>query len=70
MKTEQLVREFRKVAKGRGLDFTFERAGGRHDLYRCGAVTVANPRHGEIGPKMEFELRKELESVLGKRWWK
>lgn len=70
MKTRELVREFSKEAKARGLAFEVIRQSGPHDVYRCGGVTVAVPRHGEIGPKMEFKLRTELEPVFGKRWWR
>lgn len=70
MKTRELVREVREAAKAAGKSFDLVRTTGPHDVYRCGATTVAVPRHKEIGPKMAFEIRKELEPELGERWWK
>jgi len=70
VRTVALLREFRKAAKSQGLTFDYLRAGGRHDVYRCGSVTIAIPRHDEIGPKLEFELRVAMEPLLGKRWWR
>lgn len=70
MKTSELIREIGKAAKARGLTFELLREGAAHQLFRCGTVTVAIPRHREVGPKMAFEIRKQLEPVLGERWWR
>jgi hypothetical protein len=70
MKHDELVRDIRKAARSRGLDFEMVRQGGSHEVWQCGTVKVAIARHGDIGPKMEFEIRKELEPVLGERWWR
>ncbi len=58
------------AATGRGLELVLVREGAAHSLFRCGSVLVAIPRHREIGPKMVFELCKELEPALGERWWR
>lgn len=70
MKRDELIREIRKAAKAKGLDFELIRSGGAHDVFRCGTKQVSIPRHREIGPKMAFEIRAQLEPVLGKRWWR
>jgi hypothetical protein len=70
MKTRQFLKEVRERAKAQGLSLDFVRAGREHDLYRVGSVQIAVPRHGELGPKLEFEMRKELEPVFGERWWR
>jgi hypothetical protein len=71
VKTEQMIREIRKAAKARGLIFEVVRSSGKHDIWRLdGTVQIPIPRHTEIGPKLEFEIRKQCEPVLGLRWWR
>jgi hypothetical protein len=71
VKTEQMIREIRKAVKARGLIFEVVRSSGKHDIWRLGGtVRIPIPRHSEIGPKMEFEIRKQCEPVLGLRWWR
>lgn len=70
MKQVQLIREIREAAKAKGLEMVFVRQGGNHEIWRVGIVQTAIPRHGEIGPKLEFEIRAQLEPALGKRWWR
>lgn len=70
MKRTDLIREIRQAAKGRGLRFESVRDTGRHEVFECGTVRVAIPRHRDIGPKLAFEIRAELEPALGFRWWR
>ena len=69
MKTEELLREIRKAAKA-GLALELVREGKAHVILRCGSVQLAVPRHRQMGPKMAFEIRGQLEPVLGTRWWR
>jgi hypothetical protein len=66
----ELLREIQRAAKIQGLTFELLRSRGPHDVYRLGQTLVAIPRHREIGPKMAFEIRKQLEPELGLRWWR
>lgn len=70
MKRDELLREISKAAKKAGVQWVVVREGAAHTLYRCGDVQVAIPRHREIGPKMAFEIRAQLEPALGRRWWR
>ena len=70
MKRNELIREIGKAAKARGMTFDVLREGAAHQIFRLGSVTVAIPRHREIGPKLAFEIRKQLEPELGERWWR
>lgn len=70
MKRTSLIKEIRQAAKAAGVPFELERQGASHELWRCGTVRTAIPRHGEIGPKMAFEIRRQLEPALGKNWWR
>jgi hypothetical protein len=70
MKRDELVRSIRKAAKAQGLEFESLRQGAEHEVFVLGGVRVTIPRHREIGPKMEFEIRRALEPVLGPRWWR
>jgi len=71
MKTAQLIRDIRTAAKLRGITFEVVRSSGKQDIWRLGdTVLFPIPRHSEIGPKMEFEIRKQCEPELGPRWWR
>jgi hypothetical protein len=70
MKHDELIRRIRKAAKRRGLEVTLERWEGDHEQWRVGTVLVSVPRHRDIGPKMEFEIYRDCEPVLGHRWWR
>lgn len=70
MRTNELVREVKRAARGKGLDFTLVRRGAEHEVWRCGEVQTYIPRHREVGPKLAFEIRRQLEPALGKDWWR
>jgi hypothetical protein len=52
------------------MEFELVRQGASHEIWRCGTITVPIPRHGEIGPKMAFEIRRSLDPALGRDWWR
>lgn len=70
MKRDQFLRDIRKAAKRRDLELVVVREGAAHTLFRCGTVQFAVPRHRELGPKLEFDIRVQLEPALGHRWWR
>lgn len=70
MKTRELIRQIREAARARGVSFRHLREGSRHDLYEVGGRHLPVPRHVEVGPKVAFEIRRDLEGVLGPRWWR
>jgi mRNA interferase HicA len=48
MRRRELLAELRRIAKEAHVEMALVRHGGRHDVYRLGAVTVVVPRHTEI----------------------
>ncbi len=70
MKRSDLIRDIRKAAQAAGVSWEFIRAGAEHEVWRIGNRNIPIPRHGEIGPKVEFEIRKQCEAALGPRWWR
>jgi hypothetical protein len=69
VKRAALLREIQQAAKARGMTFELLRSRGPHDVYRLGKTLTSIPRHREVGPKMAFEIRKQLQPELGERWW-
>jgi hypothetical protein len=70
MKRDQLFREIRRAVKVAGIGLELVREGSAHQIFRCGTVQIAVPRHRELGQKVALEIRGQLEPVLGKRWWR
>lgn len=70
MKRNDLIREITRAASARGLTFDLVRSDGNHDVYRCGTAQTSIPRHRELGPKLTFEIKKDMEPALGPRWWR
>jgi len=71
VKRVDLVREIRRAAKARGLTFEpIARTGGPHEMWICDGVRVPVPRHTELSSGVELSIRKDLEEVLGKGWWR
>ena len=70
MKREALIHEVATAARERGLQLVLRRHGGEHDIFTCGPVTFAIPRHREVREPLVRRLRRELETALGERWWR
>jgi hypothetical protein len=47
-----------------------EREGKRHEIWQCGAKEFPVPRHKEINEFTAEAIMKELQSELGKDWWR
>lgn len=58
------------AAQERGLDFVFVREGRAHERWACDGAHVSIPRHREINPYTAEGICKDLEDVLGWRWWR
>jgi len=46
------------------------RQGAEHEIWACGPVLVALPRHRELTPGVVNDVRRKLERILGKDCWK
>lgn len=58
------------AAKGAGVGWELKREGANHSIWQCGSLAIAIPRHAEIAEGTATAIFKELESELGRRWWK
>ena len=47
-----------------------ERQGTNHELWRCGPIQIAVPRHIELNEVTALGLCRTLEAVLGEGWWR
>ena len=70
MKRRDLIRKIAAEAAAQGHDWSVEREGGRHTVYRLGNLRIPIPRHNEVGEMLAREICKECEPVLGKGWWR
>ncbi|MDQ7906972.1 hypothetical protein RB614_20885 [Phytohabitans sp. ZYX-F-186] len=70
MKRTDLIRKIQHAAVVAGTTFMLVREGGRHSVYRCGWQCLVVPRHREISEMTARGIMRDLDSVLGKDWWK
>lgn len=67
MKRGELLKRIAKAAGDKGIEWTFVRAGGRHDVYRLGdSVQLSIPRHRDINELTARAILKTAEEELGK----
>jgi len=52
-----------------GVDWRRGRQGKEHELWQCGPIAVAIPRHREIGEMTARRIMADLTPILGPRWW-
>lgn len=70
MKRTALLKRIAQAAGDKGIEWTFVRAGGQHDVYRLGAsVQVSIPRHREINEITAAAILKTAGKELGEEWW-
>lgn len=70
MKRAALLKKIATAADDKGVDWSFVRAGGQHDIYRLGAlVQVSIPRHREINELTAGNIFKAVGKELGEGWW-
>ena len=70
MKRTDHVREIRLAARGAGLELRLIREGAEHEIWLCGDVQIAIPRHRELTPGVVGNNRHKLITVLGDGWWR
>lgn len=69
MKRTEVLRRIRKAAKAAGVSYDeFEMT--RHTGVTVGGVRTTVARHLEIADQMAEVIFKQLESALGKGWWR
>lgn len=62
MKQQQrLIKELRKIAKERGLEFGLIREGGNHRVYAFGDERIPIPRHTEINDRLAQSIIREAQ---------
>ncbi len=70
MRWVDLLRTIRRAAINSGIDFTLKRQGKAHELWLCGQIPLVIPRHRRLNRMTVESICKQLESELGKDWWK
>ena len=69
MKRTALIKKIRTAASRAGVEVALTE-GGNHSVLRCGTARTVIPRHREINELTTEAICKQLESTLGKRWWR
>jgi predicted RNA binding protein YcfA (HicA-like mRNA interferase family) len=70
MKRNDLLQLIAEAARERGIGWEFVREGGDHEIWTLDGQRVAIPRHREVHELTAGRIIKELESRLGKQWWR
>jgi hypothetical protein len=70
MKRDELLRRIAARARKQGVEWRLDRQGTNHEIWRCGAVEVALPRHREVNEVTGIGICKSLEAALGEGWWR
>jgi hypothetical protein len=61
MKRDELLRRIATRARRQGVDWTLDRQGSNHEIWRCGTTRVTIPRHLEIGNGVTHTILRELQ---------
>lgn len=70
MRRRDLINAIQQAAAAAGVDWEKIRDGARHEIWRCGDEQISIPRHRQINSRTAQGIMKQLESVLGERWWR
>jgi hypothetical protein len=70
MKRLELLRKISRAAKRCEVDFELVRQGKEHEYWLCGGFRFAVPRHREIAEGTAEAICRDLEPVLGDKWWR
>ncbi len=71
MRRSAVIRRLRREARVRGVPMALVRQGSRHEIWRCGHMTVPIPRHRDIDETtVEEGIYRRLEDVFGEGWWR
>ena len=66
----ELLRRIGVAARRANVEWRLVREGREHELWQCGPIGVAVPRHREVGAKTARRMMGDLEPILGPRWWR
>ena len=69
MKRRDVLRKVRVATKAEGVSYS-ERELTRHTSITVGAVSTTVPRHQEISNLLAEAIFRQMESELGKGWWR
>jgi hypothetical protein len=69
VKRAEMIRRIGAAARRTGVDWRLVREGREHELWQCGPIGVAIPRHREIGEKTARRIMADLDPILERRWW-
>jgi hypothetical protein len=70
MKRDDLLRRIATRARSQGVEWRLDRQGANHEIWMCGAIEVAVPRHREINEMTGVGICRSLEAELGEGWWR
>lgn len=70
MKRVELIRRIGVAARRGDIEWRLVREGREHELWQCGPISVAVPRHREIGETTAHRIMADLTPILGSRWWR
>lgn len=70
MKRDELLRRVSKMARRQGVAWRLDRQGANHEIWQSGMTHVPIPPHAEVGNGVAETVFKELETELGKDWWR
>jgi hypothetical protein len=70
MKRRELLARVAAETRRQGKRWELLRQGSNHEIWRCGSIDVAVPRHPEINEWTAIGIYRSLEGELGKDWWR
>jgi len=70
MKRRALIHRIRVAAADHGISCHLVRQGSRHEIWEVGGLRFAVPRHRDISERTAESIVRELEPILGERWWR
>jgi hypothetical protein len=66
----ELLRRIGRRARTENVVWQLQREGRHHEIWQCGTTYVSIPRHKEVNTYTAEAIMKDLESELGKDWWR
>jgi hypothetical protein len=70
VKRQDLISKVGAAASSAGLCWHLERQGANHEVWQLGTTRIAVPRHRELKELTALSIFRNLESELGKDWWR
>ena len=69
VKRRDLLRRVHKECTRKGISNITLSEGGNHSIITVGHLRIPIPRHRELGDLPALAIMKQLQSILGERWW-